>query len=139
LLVYAPENWRALLREDGPDQFIEAIQRHTLKIRMGEVVDADTGRTHAGAIAVNAAMLSWFYTATQAEKDSWLHVSSNPKIQRAGDQFDEPAEVPRQKVWLKLPGTNPVQVVVLTVGSEEIEVLMPDGTYRWVAPSCLSL
>lgn len=76
---YAPDNWRGMMLEGQQYQFLSAIQRHALKIQMGEVFDLDTGLPHAAHIMCNASMLTWDVLATPEQKAKWEHMRTNAK------------------------------------------------------------
>jgi hypothetical protein len=55
---YEPNSWQNV--EDGYNRYYSALMRHLEAIRMGEVVDADSGLPHIYHVGCNAMFLNYF-------------------------------------------------------------------------------
>lgn len=54
---YTKDNWK--LCEDK-SRYIDALERHLLAYKKGEIVDNETGLSHLYHIGCNAAFIDWF-------------------------------------------------------------------------------
>jgi hypothetical protein len=58
---YAPDNWRKV--ENGKELYFEAMIRHAVRHRQGEVYDAESGLRHTAHLACDALFVLAFELA----------------------------------------------------------------------------
>lgn len=55
---YSPGNWKKVA--NGPDRYYDALMRHLLAWKKGELLDPESGKPHLAHVACNVMFLSYF-------------------------------------------------------------------------------